>query len=264
MAIQNIKLNKIFSRHNNLKFKREDFYVRINGYGKNKEWADEIIKTADLAANLIKRETSGENVLKIITKGVSRANNKVLEISKRLYTGILRYKRENWTCFPSEVTTKYSINRYKGYETRLDKMKGIKITPPQNGIGISKPAIVDGEKQIVHGCSSCVNFSLDYIFNLYKNLFPKYLNKKLTTENLDDINSTVAEIRWVLAHSTPWMRGSDAIANVFMRAIYKALGIKSYPLNKGISLDLEAYCTTLKDYKTKFPDYFINKPTIID
>ena len=56
-----------------LNFSRKDFFIRIRGYGKNENWADEVVKTADLATNLIRRETSAENVLKLITKGVFQA-----------------------------------------------------------------------------------------------------------------------------------------------------------------------------------------------
>jgi len=262
MNIHSIKPVHIFSKlkPKKLKFKRADFYVRIRGYGKNKDWADEVIKTADTAVNLIQKDTSCENVIKIIARGVHEANTKVLEAAKRYLTGMLRTKREGWKSIPSEVTTPYNINKYKIYEERLDKTKGLKIKTPQQGLGVSKPFIIEGRKQILHGNSDCINTSLDYIFKLYKNLFPKYLNKNLTPENLADINSTIAEIRWVMAHSTPWMRGSDAISNVFMRAMYKALGIKTYPLKKGISLDLEAYCTSLKKYKTNFTSYFEKSP----
>ncbi len=76
---------------------------------------------------------------------------------------------------------------------------------------------------------------------------------------MDEINETIAEIRWIMAHATPWSRGSDAISNVFMRAMYKAIGIKSYPLQKGVSLDLEAYCTELEDYKSGFPNTLKNR-----
>ena len=81
---------------------------------------------------------------------------------------------------------------------------------------------------------------------------------------MNDINNSIAEIRWILAHATPWERGSDAISNTFIRAIYKAAGIKAYPLKKGVSLDLEAYCTNLTDYKENFTDYFIKKPHIVE
>ena len=109
-----------------------------------------------------------------------------------------------------------------------------------------------------------INSSLDYIFNLCKKLFPKFIHQDIKTSDLGEFNSTVAEIRWILAHSTPWLRGSDAISNVFMRAMYKAAGIKTYPLIKGTSLDLEAYCTELSEYKKKFPAYFEKPPEIIE
>ena len=88
--------------------------------------------------------------------------------------------------------------------------------------------------------------------------------KEVREEDLTDINSMIAEIRWILAHATPWERGSDAISNTFMRSVYKAAGIKTYPLKKGVSLDLEAYCTELKDYKKNFANYFLRKPEIVD
>ena len=88
--------------------------------------------------------------------------------------------------------------------------------------------------------------------------------KEIKEENLSDFNSLIAEIRWILAHSTPWERGSDAISNTFIRSIYKAAGVKAYPLKKGVSLDLEAYCTDLEEYKSKFPQYFAKPPKIIN
>ena len=81
---------------------------------------------------------------------------------------------------------------------------------------------------------------------------------------LDDVNNDIAEIRWIMAHATPWERGSDAISNVFMRVMYKSLGIKSHPLKKGISLDMEAYCTELGDYKKRFPEFFEKPPEIVE
>lgn len=65
-------------------------------------------------------------------------------------------------------------------------------------------------------------------------------------------------MRWILAHATPWERGSDAIANVLMRAMYKSVGVKSYPLAKGVSLDMEAYCTNLADYKKDSQNILLN------
>lgn len=102
----------------------------------------------------------------------------------------------------------------------------------------------------------------DYVGKLYKNL-TKYVKIDVKPEHLEYINNNVAEIRWIIAHATPWERGSDSIANEFIRSIYKALGVKATPLKKGISLDLEAYCTNLGKYKKNFPNDFEKSPTVI-
>ena len=95
-------------------------------------------------------------------------------------------------------------------------------------------------------------------------LIGKYKPESVKGEDLNDINERIAEIRWILAHLTPWVRGSDAISNIYMRALYKALGVKSYNLAKGTSLDLEAYCTSLDEYKKDFSRYFVRKPIVVE
>ncbi len=257
--------NPIFCANFNspkLRFKQDDFFVKIRGYGKNREWANEIIKTADLAVSLIRSDTSAENILKLITKGVSDANKLELGLEKREKTGILRTKRDGWRYVDSsQVLTAYESGRYKCYAERLDKTFDKPLAEPNGKIGMSRPTKY---QDILHGDSERINSSLDYIFNLCKKLFPKFIHQDIKTSDLGEFNSTVAEIRWILAHSTPWLRGSDAISNVFMRAMYKAAGIKTYPLIKGTSLDLEAYCTELSEYKKKFPAYFEKPPEIIE
>lgn len=248
-----------------LRFKQDDFFVRIHGYGKNREWAKEVIKVADTAVNLIRKDTSAENVLKLITAGIRNANNLTKELSKKFYTGILRTPRNGWKYSnPCDLTTPYSKNKYKSYAKKLDYTAE---HPLENSyrMNYSRPRIFDdGEKFILHAASTNLNKVLDNIFRLTKEVFPKYIHQDVHPENMDKINSTIAEIRWHLAHATPWMRGSDAISNVFIRAMYKSLGIKSYPLKKGVSLDLEAYCTELEDYKKNFAGYFTKPPKIIE
>ena len=117
-------------------------------------------------------------------------------------------------------------------------------------------SIPNNKRDIEHGQSFLINNSLDYIFKLYKDKYSKFLKKDVKEEDLPEIVDVVAEIRWVLAHATPWLRGSDAISNVFMRAMFKAVGVKAYPPADGISYDLEAYCRDLDDYKTNFNSFF--------
>lgn len=102
------------------------------------------------------------------------------------------------------------------------------------------------------------------ILKVCKKLFSNFTDKDINNKDLEKINTNIAEIRWILAHATPWKRSSDAISNVFIRAIYKSFGIKTYPLEKGITLDLEAYCTELNQYKKNFTKYFKKPPVIIE
>lgn len=248
-----------------LRFKKDDFFVRIRGYGRNTVWANEVKETADLAVKLVRKDTSLENVLKIIAMGLRNANNNTHDLLKRLFTGTLRAERDGWNyAHMADLTTPYNNGKYMRYKSRLDYVARHPLKP-ENAPDYSRPQIYDNKlRAIEHGSSLYVNRDLDKILALAKTIFPKYAHQDVKSENLAEINSAIAEIRWQLAHSTPWLRGSDAISNVFMRVLYKAASIKSYPLKKGISLDLEAYCTELKDYKKQFPTYFEKPPEIVE
>jgi len=135
---------------------------------------------------------------------------------------------------------------------------------PYNDIGLTRPKRGKNNRSILkHAHPKYIDNAFKHIKSIYEKLYHNYIENEAKIENLSDINSSLAEIRWILAHATPWMRGSDAISNILIRSIYKSMGIKVGVLKKGVSLDLEAYCTNLSDYKNKFSDYFVNKPQII-
>ena len=243
-----------------LQYSAEDFFIKIKGYGKNKDWADVIVQTSDGAVQMIRKGRPFEHVLKRIADGVSEANLLTDDYSKRMKTGILRTYRMDWIGIDSEAYTRYKNNRYSVYEKRLDERAHKPLKKFDASIGMSR---TDG-KDILHGESVLINNALDYVYYLFNRVIPKFINGELTSENLDEVNETVAEMRWILAHATPWLRGSDAISNVFMRSIYKAIGVKTYPPKENISFDLEAYCTELEDYKKNFPNYFEKPPEVIE
>ena len=247
-----------------IKFKKTDFFVRLRGYGTNSDWANEIISTAETATKLIKKETLPEMILKFIANGVKKANQRTLDLQKKNYTGILRTTREGWNSKECDLTTSYAHNKYTAYEEKLDTVAKKPLKSVKN-VNLSVPLVhSETKKEIKHGKPDKINSALNQVFVLYSKIFPKFNQSNLKQKNLYEINKNVAEIRWILAHATPWVRGSDAISNVFMRAMYKALGIKTYPIKKGISLDLEAFCTNRKDYIKNFTNYFDNKPSLIE
>ena len=243
-----------------LKYSAEDFFIKINGYGKNEAWAEEIIKTTDSAVNMIRKNRTFENILKVIANGVADANKFTDDISKRMKTGLLRTFRPDWICKESDAYTYYRDNRYSCYKDRLNEVAKKPLKRISANLGMSYP----NTRDIVHGDHFFINNSLNHVTSLFNKTIPKYINGELKPENIEEVNDTVAEMRWVLAHATPWVRGSDAISNVLMRAIYKAVGVKTYPPKEGISFDLEAYCTELEDYKKNFASYFEKAPEVIE
>ena len=172
----------------------------------------------------------------------------------------------DWTA--SGLITRYDgcSSKYKGYKERLDNTSKHPLNNPYKNFMLTKPmySIHYHGTYLEHCNAKYVNRALDMISDLYRDLHKNYIEKEATEQDLNTINKKIAEIRWILAHSTPWERGSDAISNTFIRSVYKAMGIKTSPLKRGISLDLEAYCTNLEEYKNNFSSYFRKSPYIAE
>ena len=246
-----------------LRLSQKDFFIKIRGYGRNIAWAEKNKVVTDTAVNLIRQKTTAENVLKFIVAGIRNANFLTLDLNKRNQTGILRTQRKDWrdSDYDRYISTAYESGRYSGYRERLDNVLKNPLKQINPNLALSKP---DKYQDIVHSDPELINFSLEYIFNLFKDKYSKFLKKDVKTKDLNQIIDVVAEIRWVLAHATPWLRGSDAISNSFMRAMLKAVGVKAYPPAKGISYDLEAYCRNLDDYKVNFNSFFEKPLEVIE
>ncbi len=253
-----------------LKFHKKDFYINIRGYGKNADWAAVIKETANQAAENILNHKSSEEVLRKITEGVKDANLITSNLSLRSHTGILRCARTGWE-HGSEwdgysLATPYGKSgnaKYKTYSDRFNKTIENPLTNPFPDIELTRPA-KDKKTFLLHADDKFINAVFEHIDNIYTKLFQKYRAEDLKQKDLPHIMESIAEIRWILAHATPWERGSDSIANIFMRALFKSFGIKTFPAAKGISFDLEAFCTELKEYTKKFPEYFKKPPEIIE
>lgn len=264
--------SQINSKSRKLKFKEEDFYVRIKGYGHHSDWAKKIIETADNVVKFIQQKCDFESTLKNISKGVTEANKLLPDSLKGLHTGILRTQRKGWEHTDLANNGAFFIttygtnknNKYKIYADRFEYTIKHPLKNPYKDIMLTCPMheCFCG-KILLHPDGKYIDNAFNHVKSIYDDLYKKYILDKANKQNLEEINSSIAEIRWILAHSTPWERGSDAISNTFIRTIYKSMGIKTYPLKKNVSLDLQAYCTNLDDYKNKFPDYFTKIPKLV-
>lgn len=253
-----------------LDFNFNDFFIKIRGYGRNEKWAEEIIRTADNAVWSINSKLPAESILISIADGVKRANEYTLDLCKKSLTGILRAQRPGWNAHPDlyskKLTTRYNgpgTGRYRVYQQRFDEVLTHPLENPYFDFELTRIGHSDNKKYLCHPSSIYINRTLNMINTKYHALISKYPDRKISSSEVENFNSIMAEFKWILSHSTPWARGSDAISNVFIRSLYKAFGIKTSPLKRNISLDLEAYCTNLTDYKKNFPNYFEASPKII-
>lgn len=248
---------------------QKDFFIKIHGYGRNTEWAKEIKKVTDSAVEMIRAKKDCDSVLQFISIGVRKANQIPLGIDKRVHSGILRTEREGYDCDTiwagnGLVTHYVGVSRYSSYADRLNKIIDKPLKNPFPGMELTVPEAESLKTRYLHHAPSySINSALDTVKHQYNVLHKKFTPEKVTNNHLKEINKRIAGIRWVLAHATPWQRGSDAISNVFMRALYKAFGVKAYPPAEGISYDLEAYCTNLEEYKKNFPNFFEKAPEVI-
>lgn len=134
-----------------LRFKQEDFFIKIQGYGRNTLWASKMKETTDCAVNLMRNNTLVETILMLISNGVSQANKMTLNIGKRTQTGVLRTLRPNWKSFSEnrDVVTSYVVSRYKGYANRLDVIEQHPLNSINSQIGMSRPNKYQDRKSVV-------------------------------------------------------------------------------------------------------------------
>lgn len=252
-----------------LEFTPNDFFINIKGYGRDTEWARKVRQLADSATRKIKKANDSDEVLVQIADGIKDANQSCFELKKKVHSGILRTNRKGYGKaggWMGEDIYTMICDRYSGYKSKFKPLVKKPLTSPFYDVDTAKIEQYNkSQLRIAHPSDDKINNALDRVggkfFNLRKNFISKPEN--VTQDTLPEINSDIAEIRWILAHSMPWERGSDAISNIFMRALYKSMGIKTYPIKKDISLDLEAFCTPLDKYKANFGSYFEKEPHIV-
>ena len=247
-----------------LRYNQKDFFINIRGYGRDTNWASVVKSTADTAVNAIRQNETSEDVLKAIAQGVKLANQYPLNINLRVHSGILRTPREGWDTKSNWenmiIKTSYLANKYKVYVEKLKKVIQNPLKNPYDDIGLAKIE----ESEIIHPSPIFINNAFKRIETIYEFIQENFIKKDVKSSDIDLVNDKIAEIRWIMAHSMPWERGSDSTSNIFMRALYKAMGIKAYPSAKGISYDLEAFCTNLDEYKAKFNSFFEKPLEVIE
>lgn len=252
-----------------LRLSQKDFFIKLEGYGRNTEWAKEVKKVTDIAVKMIREKQDCDTILQFIAARIREANQISKDEDKRDYSGILRTKRDGYVCDAgwagNGLITEYMGKPYSIYADRFEQRVDKPLTNPYPNLRLTVPEIESYKtRYLYHAPAYSINRALDIVKYQYNALHKRLKPEEVTSKNIKEINSRISRIRWVLAHTTPWCRGSDAISNVFMRALYKAFGVKAGESAKNVSFDLEAFCTNMKEYQNRFPSYFEKPPEVVE
>ena len=259
----------------NIKQKPQNFFIKIYGYGRNMDWARYMAESCNYAALMIKSNAKFEDVLDLISKDVSNCSflniNSDVDFEKALNAGVLRTDEAINNCLatPFDLSgekygaygKRYVEKAIKASKNTVAKEFSVKVPEQYPDFVPTKIYCVSGKSggKLVHR-SKGVKSSLRYSREIYNDIVENYLGKKLTKKDLNEINKKIATMHWLLVHSVPYLRGSDAIINVFIKSLYCALGIELSAPREGISFDLEAFCTELKDYVKEYPKLYESEP----
>ncbi len=86
-----------------------------------------------------------------------------------------------------------------------------------------------------------------------ENLFDRAVERSTPPS---EVIRAAAEMHWWLAHAMPFQRGSAAITDALVKAIYLSHGIPFSPYRVGIQPDIAAFTLRLDDFLSVYPRFF--------
>ena len=238
-------------------------------YGKNIQWASKMNDISNGAEYLIKNGKEFDDVLGYIAReyrgydtATSLETNHSQRNDRRLASG--KYRGDD---NPDDnfVTPFDGTDSYSEYFTRLIKVKSPR-KPPYDDMTLTQieyyPQYDKNFGRMIHPENKYVEPALNHVRERYQELQP-FIDKvksgqQLSKQDVKLANEKIAEIYFLMANSMPYERGSNGISDILMRSLYKSLGIEQPALKHGVSLDLEAFCMDLNEYKKKWSSFFEN------
>ena len=247
--------------------KESKFFARTfsneANYGKNIQWAHEINNISESAALRITKGESCEEVLNNIAAdyraydqaGTLDSNTK--PSARRKESGLPRMAENGGWPYATTPVRNYPeyIDRLEAMNNKIRTYKGIELTD----IGLS-PYNDNTDLYMLHPKRKNIPPAMKEINKCYDKLQPLVQKVQnggtLTASELELVDDQMAEMYYLLANVMPWNRGSNGISDIFMRSVYESLGIDRPALKQGVSLDLEAFCCNMNDYKANWNSFF--------
>jgi len=241
--------------------------VNERNYGKNIKWASEMNNISNAASTRITEGESFDTVIRDIAQDYkaydecTTLGSNVNESDRRRFSGVYRGKyNDGGASTPFDKT-----GSYQEYYDRFSKMladanNGIERPKPYPDVELTNFATIDRGDCMIHPRSRTVEPGMKHIGERYDELKPLVEKVKnggtLTDTEIASAHEKIAEMYYIMGNIMPWARGSNGISDIFMRSMYKSLGIDQPALKRGVSLDLEAFCMPMKEYKEKWNSFF--------
>lgn len=235
-------------------------------YGKNFAWAKKVNSIAYNATQEIVQGNDIEGVLATIADGYKNIDSRKIKGFDEV--GRLRedFDPEEPRFKGDVVTTPFSKekNIYAEYADRLTELNALSDdgVPEMHkkrrkqckySAWVVEDTIRSGSVHDIKLFQSDINANYEKL----KPLFNKIKDgQKLSQKELEIAHDNISELYYRIANFCPYERGTNGIADIFMRSMYNALNIDMPPLKKGVSLDLESFCVDLESYRKNWKTFF--------
>lgn len=258
---KNSRMLRFLEIQKSIKYEPHHFFINIPGYGKDLNWGKKMAMVTDKATAMILSDESYDKVLGEICfyiKQNALENPRTDKLNLEC-AGALRCMQPNRNNSVSktryDIRSKYGITYAEKFSKFKDPNKALK-SPYKDlkltRISVSKKDVNSGLMH--HVSSNDTIYCFKYVERIYAKLIKYIDTDKKGVEN--KIISLLGRLHWILAHNVPWARGSDSIANVFLKSIIKSLGIEVGCVKSGLSFDLEAFCTEVETYEKNYSKYY--------
>lgn len=241
--------------------------INEENYGKNIKWASEMNQISNAATVRITDGESFDDVIKQLAmdyRGYDEATtlgSNVNPSDRREYSGLYRGRNND-----GGATTPFDNGgSYQEYYDRFSQMlenanNGIKRPKPYPDVELTNFIYCKRGDCMFHPPSKTVEPAMKHIGERYDELKPLVEKVKnggtLTDAEIAMAHDKISEMYYIMGNVMPWARGSNGISDIFMRSMYKSLGIDQPALKKGVSLDLEAFCVPMDEYKANWNNFF--------
>ncbi len=248
------------------------YFIRMQDYGQNHKWAREMNKLTDELAEMVFEKQSFKKIVKTAQENIWSINAGINVGSEYSYFGVRKTK---------DLKTGFEINSYgrgleycdRYYYKFFKDCKDSKKIPPAKVKSNSKYKKANtcsiyyrGFDEYAPAYRTYVSYAKPALVFSNLNLCRKEYDELLSKKNpsLDEILNSTATIHWLIAQETPWIRGSDSIANVITKSILRAYNIELSPIKPGHSFDFEAFYRDLDDYIKIYPSLFEKNPRFLN